>query len=59
MNYKLNSIVQLKKNHPCGNNEFQIIRVGMEIKLRCINDNAIITLKRRDFEKRLTTVVKL
>lgn len=59
MKYKLKSIVKMKKSHPCGFNEFEIIRLGMEIKLRCLNDDAIVTLKRKDFEKKLTAVIKL
>ena len=34
--YKLGSIVIMKKNHPCGENKWQITRVGVDIKLSCI-----------------------
>ena len=33
MDYKLNDIVTMKKEHPCGNNEFKIVRVGADIKI--------------------------
>ena len=33
--YKLGSIVVMKKDHPCGTNEFEIVRVGADIKIKC------------------------
>ena len=35
--YKLGSIVEMKKAHPCGNNEWVITRIGADIKIKCIN----------------------
>ena len=34
--YKLNDIITLKKGHPCGENLWQIERLGADIKLRCL-----------------------
>ncbi len=34
--YKLGSIVIMKKNHPCGENKWEITRVGVDIKNKCI-----------------------
>ena len=31
--YKLGSIVKMKKDHPCGTNEWEIVRVGADIKI--------------------------
>ncbi|MFJ6925099.1 MAG: DUF951 domain-containing protein, partial [Limosilactobacillus mucosae] len=33
--YELNDIVQMKKQHPCGTNRWQIIRTGIDVKLQC------------------------
>ncbi len=30
--FKLNDIVEMKKNHPCGNNRWLIIRMGADIR---------------------------
>ena len=35
--YKLNSKVIMKKDHPCGTNFWEIVRVGVDIKIKCIN----------------------
>ena len=33
--FQLGDIVQMKKPHPCGNNEMEIIRMGMDIRIKC------------------------
>lgn len=34
--YELNSVVILKKAHPCGGKEWKIVRVGADVKLQCL-----------------------
>ena len=51
MKYNLGDIVVMKKNHPCGNNKFEIVRVGADIKIRCVNCSRVIMLSRIDFNK--------
>ena len=36
MELHLNDILELKKDHPCGSRRWQVLRVGMDIKLRCL-----------------------
>lgn len=55
-NYKLGSIVIMKKQHPCGENKFEIIRVGADIKIKCINCGRSIMLPRLEFNKKLKKV---
>lgn len=55
-NYKLGSIVIMKKQHPCGENKFEIIRVGADIKIKCINCGRSIMLPRIEFNKKLKKV---
>ena len=35
MDVRLGDILEMKKPHPCGSKEWEILRVGMDIKLRC------------------------
>lgn len=44
-------IVKLKKGHPCGENSWEIIRLGMDIKLRCTNCKSYVSLTRKKFNK--------
>ena len=56
--YKLGSIVIMKKNHPCGSNEWKITRVGTDIKIQCLNCGRTIMLPRIEFNKKLKKVVQ-
>lgn len=59
MNYKLDSVVIMKKAHPCGENLWQITRVGADIKIKCQKCGRSIMLSRIDFNKKLKKVVTL
>lgn len=56
--YKLGSVVIMKKTHPCGHNEWEITRVGADIKIKCLGCNRTIMLSRIDFNKKLKKVLK-
>lgn len=57
--YKLGSIVVMKKNHPCGENLWEITRIGADIKIKCKKCDRSIMLPRIDFNKKLKKVVSL
>lgn len=54
--YKLGSIVIMKKQHPCGTNKWEITRIGADIKIKCIHCNRTIMISRIDFNKKLKKV---
>lgn len=56
--YELNDIVEMKKQHPCGSSDFQITRMGADIKIKCTECARTIMMTRRDFEKRMKRIVK-
>ena len=56
--YKLGSVVTMKKDHPCGSNEWKITRVGADIKIKCINCGRFIMLPRIEFNKKLKKIIK-
>lgn len=55
MEYNIGDKVKTKKVHPCGSNEWEIIRIGVDFKLKCIGCEHIITLPR---EKALKAITK-
>lgn len=55
--FGLGDIVQMKKPHPCGTNEMQIIRMGMDIRIKCMGCQHSVLLPRLKFEKRLKKVL--
>jgi hypothetical protein len=56
--YKFGDIVTMKKPHPCGTNEWQIIRMGMDIRIKCLHCGRSVLLPRSKFEKSLKKVVR-
>ena len=57
-NYELGSLVEMKKNHPCGNNIFEITRVGVDVKIKCTKCSRTIMLSRIDFNKKIKKVLE-
>lgn len=57
--YKLNSIVMMKKEHPCGSNEWVITRIGADIKIKCQKCGRSIMIPRIEFNKKLKKVISL
>jgi len=55
--YKLNSIVMMKKQHPCGTNEFEVVRVGADIKIKCCHCERCIMLPRIEFNKKIKKII--
>ena len=56
--YKIGSVVEMKKQHPCGYNEWEITRVGADIKIKCLKCGRSIMLPRVEFNKKLKKVIR-
>ena len=56
--YGLGSIVILKKGHPCGENMWEVIRLGADIKIKCLKCNRMVMIPRIDFNKKIVKVIK-
>ena len=57
MELNLNDILELKKEHPCGSKRWQVLRVGMDIKLRCMGCGHEVMQPRRKVEKMIRRIV--
>lgn len=53
----MGDVVQLRKPHPCGGFEWEIVRLGADIRLRCGECGRRVLLERRTLEKRLKAFV--
>lgn len=58
MKYNLGNLVVMKKGHPCGENKWEIIRMGVDIKLKCVKCGRTIMMDRLEFEHKLKKVVE-
>ena len=56
--FDLNDIVEMKKQHPCGTNEWKIIRMGADIRIKCEGCQHSVMIPRREFEKKMKKVLK-
>lgn len=54
----IGDVVEMRKQHACGNKEFEIIRLGMDIKLKCKNCSRVIMLDRETAQKRIKKFIK-
>lgn len=50
--------VIMRKQHPCGNSEFLIIRIGSDVKLMCVRCGRYVELPRVKAEKQIKTIIK-
>lgn len=56
--YNLGNIVEMKKGHPCGANEWEIVRLGADIKIKCVNCGRVVMISRIDFNKKIKKILK-
>lgn len=56
MKLEVGHIVTLKKQHPCGNKRFEIMRTGADFRIRCLGCDKQIWLPRRELERRVRKV---
>lgn len=53
MDIQVGNIVKLKKKHPCGSFEWEVLRIGADFKLKCIGCEHLIMVPRTMVEKNL------
>ncbi|MGM0471844.1 MAG: DUF951 domain-containing protein [Bacillota bacterium] len=51
MEFSVGEVVKFKKEHPCGTNQWEILRTGMDFKVKCLGCERVIMLSRPKFEK--------
>ncbi|MFC0662825.1 DUF951 domain-containing protein [Listeria seeligeri] len=55
--FYLNDVVEMKKPHPCGTNRFKIIRMGMDIRIKCEGCGHSVMIPRREFERKVKKIL--
>lgn len=56
--YFVGDIVQMKKKHPCGSTEWEIMRTGMDFRIKCLGCGRQVWLSRPAFEKAVRRVLQ-
>ncbi len=51
MDFQVGQIIKMKKPHPCGGNEWKILRVGMDFRIQCTKCGRDVMVARKLVEK--------
>lgn len=55
--YELGWVVRLRKQHPCGATDWEVVRLGADIGLKCLGCQRRVLMPRSTLDKRVRTVV--
>jgi hypothetical protein len=56
MDIQVGDIVTLKKQHPCGSKEWEVLRVGMDFRLKCMGCDHQVMIPRKQVEKNIRQI---
>lgn len=56
--YHVGDVVRLKKQHPCGSSEWEILRVGADFRLKCMGCGHQVMIARKLVEKNTKEIHK-
>ena len=58
MDLNIGDVIKMKKPHPCGANEWEILRTGMDFRLKCVGCGHQVMVSRKLVEKNFRGIVK-
>ena len=58
MDIQVGDVLKMKKAHPCGSQEWSVLRVGMDFKLRCMGCGHDVMLPRAKAEKNIRKILR-
>ncbi len=58
LEYELGDVAVMKKQHPCGSNEWEIVRIGADIKIKCCGCGHLVMLERAKFNKSVKRIIE-
>ena len=50
-------VLVLKKTHPCGSNEWEVVRSGADVKIKCLGCERVVMIERPTLQKRIKKVI--
>ena len=54
---KIGDTIRLKKSHPCGSYEWEIVRVGADIRIKCLKCEHTVLIERSVLERRIKAII--
>lgn len=58
MDVQVGDVLRMKKAHPCGSQEWKVLRVGMDFKLVCVGCGRQVMLPRSKVEKNIKKILR-
>jgi hypothetical protein len=53
MEIAVNDVVRLRKKHPCGGDEWRVMKLGVDIRIQCLKCHRLVLLERGTLERRI------
>jgi len=58
MDIQVGDRLRLKKQHPCGSSEWEVLRIGIDFRLKCCGCGHMIMIPRKQAEKNVKAILK-
>lgn len=55
--YQVGDVVKMRKSHPCGGDLWEVMRTGVDFRIKCIKCGRVVMLPRPKFEKSVKILV--
>ncbi|MEG6617245.1 DUF951 domain-containing protein [Peptococcaceae bacterium 1198_IL3148] len=56
--YQVGDIVQMKKGHPCGGDQWEIMRTGVDFRIKCTTCGRLLMISREKFLKSVKKIIR-
>ena len=56
--YNIGNYVVMKKGHPCGENKWEIVKTGADIRIKCTKCGRIVIIPRIEFNKKIKKILE-
>jgi hypothetical protein len=57
MEIAVNDVVRLRKKHPCGGDEWRVVKLGVDIRIQCLKCHRLVLLERGTLERRIKAFI--
>ena len=58
MDIRVGDIIEMKKTHPCGAKQFNVLRIGADFKIKCVGCGHEVMVTRQKCEKNIKKVIR-
>ncbi|NTW05572.1 MAG: DUF951 domain-containing protein [Peptococcaceae bacterium] len=55
--YQVGDVVRMRKLHPCGGDTWEVMRTGVDFRIKCLKCQRVLMLPRPKFEKSVKNIV--